>query len=51
MMKEGDIVVASDSKVKAVERRELDTSNTKLEHEVCRRCEESRISVESIHQQ
>ena len=35
--------------VKAVERHEFETSNTKLEHEICRRFEESMISVESFH--
>ena len=51
MMKAGDIVVASDSKSKAVERHEFEGSNTKLEHETCRHCQESRISVKSVHQQ
>ena len=37
--------------VKAVERQEFEASNTKLEHEICRRCEESRVSFESVHQQ
>ena len=31
--------------VKEMERHEFEASNTKLEHEICRRCEESRISV------
>ena len=44
--KEGDIVVASDSMSKAVERPEFEASNTKLEHEMCRRC-----VVESVHRQ
>ena len=39
------------SQVKAVERHEFETNNTKLEREACRRCEETRISVESVHQQ
>ena len=38
--KEGDIVVASDSKSNLFE-----ASNTKLEHEMCRHYEESRVSV------
>ena len=37
--------------VEAVERHEFEASNTKLEHETCRHCQESRISVESVHQQ
>ena len=37
--------------VKAVERHEFETNNTKLEHEICRRCVESRIGVEGVHQQ
>ena len=37
--------------VNAVERHEFEASNTKLEQQICRLCEESRISVESVHQQ
>ena len=51
VMKEGDIVVASDSKSKTAQTHAFETSNTRLEHEICRRCGESRISVESAHQQ
>ena len=45
--RERDIVVASDSK--SLLWRDL--SNTKSEHEKCRRCEESRVTVESVHKQ
>ena len=44
MTKEEDIVVAS-------ERRDFEASNTKPEHEISRGCDESRISVEGVHQQ
>ena len=37
--------------VKAVERREFEASNKRLELEICRRCEESRVSDKSVHQQ
>ena len=37
--------------VKTLERDEFEASNTTLEHEICRHCEESSVSVESIHQQ
>ena len=31
-----------------MERHAFEASNIKLEHELCQRCEESRISVESV---
>ena len=50
--KEGDTVVASDSKSKLWgETHEFEASNTKLEHDICRHCEESRVNVESAHHQ
>ena len=49
--KEEDIIVASGSNSKTVERHEFEASNTKLEHEICRHCEESRVSDTSVHQQ
>ena len=48
--KAGDIVVAW-QQVKIAERHEFKASNTKLEHEICLHCEESRVSVKSVHQQ
>ena len=38
------------AKEKVVERREVEVSNAKLEHETCRHCEESGVSVESVSQ-
>ena len=35
IVKEGDIVVASVSKSKLWDRHEFETSNTKLEHDLC----------------
>ena len=46
--KGGDIIVASVSKSKTVEGREFEASNTRLEHEMCRHCEESRVSGKSV---
>ena len=37
--------------VKTVERHEFEATYTKLEHEMCRHCEESRVSDKSVHQQ
>ena len=37
--------------VKTVKRREFEASNTRLEHETCRHCEECRVSDKSVHQQ
>ena len=52
VMKEGDIVDASDSKSKLCKhlrlKRAIQDWNMKY---LCRRCGESRISVESVHQQ
>ena len=45
---QGDNVVVCDSKSKLWKDEER---NAKLEHETCRRCEESMISVKSVHQQ
>ena len=49
--KGGDIIVASRSKSRTVEGHEFEASNTRLEHEMCRHCEESRVSAKSVHQQ
>ena len=51
MNKGGDIIVASGSKSKTVEGHEFEASNTRLEHEMCRHCEESRVCGKSVHQQ
>ena len=49
--KEGDNVVASDSKSKLWRDLTFKASNTTLEHERCRHCEGSRVSDKSVHQQ
>ena len=51
MTKEGDIIVASGSKSKLWRDLSFEARNTKLDHETCRLCEWSRLSVESLHQQ
>ena len=43
--KEGDIVVAIDSKSKLWRDLSLKRATQKLEHEICRHCEESRVIV------
>ena len=49
--KEGDIVVASDSKPKLWKDMSLKRAVQHCNMEDVKRCEESRISVESVHQQ
>ena len=49
--KDGDIIVASDRKSKLWGDLSFEAINTKLEHETYRHCEESSVSVESVHQQ
>ena len=49
--KEGDIIVASGSKPKPERDSGFEANITKLEHELCRHCEESRVSDESVFQQ
>ena len=49
MTKDGDIVVGGDSKSKLWKEVDFRKAMQKLEHELCRRCEGSRVSVESIH--
>ena len=46
--KGGDIIAASGSKSKIVKGHEFEASNTRLEHEMCRHCEESRVSGKSV---
>ena len=46
--KGGHIIVASGSKSKTVEGHEFEASNTRVEHELCRHCEESRVSGKSV---
>ena len=46
--KGADIIVHSGSKSKTVEGHEFEASNTRLEHEMCRHCEESRVSGKSV---
>ena len=49
--KKAKVIVRALHQVKAVERCGFEESNAKLEHEICRQCEESRVSVERIHYQ